>query len=98
MHASLLSFLSVPLALPALVLASTATVLADGQSQKYRNNGCEIERKIDDSGKSETKVDCKPGYGRAYVGTGKEEFRQGGCEIKREWKANGEYKEEVKCK
>ncbi len=72
--------------------------LADSQSQKYRNNGCEIERKIEHDGKSETKVDCKPGFGRAYVDTGKEEFRQGGCEIKREWKANGEYKEEVKCK
>lgn len=93
MHASLLSFL------PALlVLASATAALADSQSQKYRNNGCEIERKIENDGKSETKVDCKPGFGRAYVGTGKEEFRQGGCEIKREWKANGEYKEEVKCK
>jgi hypothetical protein len=91
--ASLLSFM------PALlILASAASVLADSRSQKYRSNGCEVERKFDDDGKSETKVDCKPGYGRAYAGAGKEEFRQGGCEIKREWKPNGEYKEEVKCK
>jgi hypothetical protein len=93
MKASLLSVM------PALlVLASAASALADGRTQKYRSNGCEVERKFDDDGKSETKVDCKPGYGRAHVGAGKEEFRQGGCEIKREWKPNGEYKEEVKCK
>lgn len=91
--ASLLSFM------PALlILASATSALADSRSQKYRSNGCEVERKFDDDGKSETKVDCKPGYGRAYAGAGKEEFRQGGCEIKREWKPNGEYKEEVKCK
>jgi hypothetical protein len=93
LKASLLSFV------PALlIMASAASALADSRSQKYRSNGCEVERKFDDDGKSETKVDCKPGYGRAYAGTGKEEFRQGGCEIKREWKPNGEYKEEVKCK
>lgn len=93
MKASLLSFV------PALlILASAASALADSRSQKYRSNGCEVERKFDDDGKSETKVECKPGYGRMYVGAGKEEFRQGGCEIKREWKPDGEYKEEVKCK
>lgn len=93
MKASLLSFM------PALlILASAASALADSRSQKYRSNGCEVERKFDDDGKSETKIDCKPGYGRAYAGAGKEEFRQGGCEIKREWKPDGEYKEEVKCK
>lgn len=87
------------LALSALVfVASTGPSLADGRTQKYRSNGCEIERKVDDDGRFESKVDCKPGQGRAYSGAGKEEFIQGGCEIKREWKPNGEYKEEVKCK
>jgi hypothetical protein len=55
-------------------------------SQKCRNKGCEIERKIDDDGKSQTKLDGKPDIGRACVGT-KKELRQGGCEIKREWTA-----------
>jgi hypothetical protein len=94
MKANLLSIV------PALLFAvSVAPALADSRTQKYRSNGCEIERKFDDD-KYETKVDCKPGYGRARLngGSGKEEFRQGGCEIKREWKEDGEYKEEVKCK
>lgn len=77
--------------------ASIGPGLADSRTQKYRSNGCEVERKVD-HGKFEIKVDCKPGHGRAHVGAGKEEFVQGGCEIKREWKRDGEYKEEVKCK
>lgn len=81
-----------------VIVASVGPSLADGRTQKYRSNGCEIERKVDDDGRFETKVDCKPGQGRAYFGAGKEEFIQGGCEIKREWKRDGEYKEEVKCK
>jgi hypothetical protein len=82
-----------------MLAISALPSLADGRTEKYRSNGCEIERKFDDD-KYETKVECKPGYGRARFGgaAGKEEFRQGGCEIKREWKADGEYKEEVKCR
>jgi hypothetical protein len=91
------------LVVPALVFVASISTsigpgLADNRTQKYRSGGCEIERQVDSDGKFETKVDCKPGYGRGYFGAGKEEFVQGGCEIKREWKRDGEHKEEVKCK
>jgi hypothetical protein len=87
------------LVMSALVfVASVGPSLADGRTQKYRSNGCEIERKVDDDGRFEAKVDRKPGQGRAYFGAGKEMFIPGGCEVKRERKRDGEYKEEVKCK
>ena len=60
----------------------------------------EAERKYGDTGKYESKVECKPGRGVTRLssgGEGKEEFRRNGCEVKREWKRSGEYKEEVKC-
>jgi hypothetical protein len=80
-----------------LGILAASSALADDRAEKYRSNGCEVERKYD-SGKVESKVECKPrGFIGAYRGSGKEEFRQGGCLIKREWKQNGEYKEEVKC-
>jgi hypothetical protein len=82
----------------AVLLMSVLPSLADSRTEKYRSNGCEIERKLERDGKVETKVDCKPGYSRARIGSGKEEFRYGGCKIKREWKEDGEYKEEVKCR
>jgi hypothetical protein len=82
----------------AVLLVSTMPSLADSRTEKYRSNGCEIERRFDSNGKSETKVDCKPRLDRVRGGSGKEEFRYGGCEIKREWKEDGEYKEEVKCR
>ena len=88
---------------PSIVLAvaflgGMASANADGRTEKYRNGGCEVERKYD-SGKFESKVECKPGRGAARLsaGEGKEEFRRNGCEVKREWKPNGEYKEEIKC-
>lgn len=87
-------FLVAPVAL-ALAGAFTSG-FADSRSQKYRSNGCEIERKSDDGGKFESKVECKGG-GPARFGEAKEEFRQGPCLIKREWKKDGGYKEEVKC-
>lgn len=85
------------LALPiVLILAAAASpVAADGRSQKYRSNGCEVERKTDGL-KYESKIECKGG-GPARFGEAKEEFRQGPCLVKREWKKDGEYKEEVKC-
>ncbi|HYC65254.1 MAG TPA: hypothetical protein VEC14_11035 [Reyranellaceae bacterium] len=78
-----------------LVALACTPALADSRSEKYRDGGCDVERKFD-SGKMESKIECKPRYG-ANAGSGKEEFRRGDCLIKREWKANGEYKEEVKC-
>ncbi len=85
------------LALPmVLILAAAATpASADSPSQKYRSNGCEVERKADGS-KYESKVECR-GSGQARFGEAKEEFRQGPCLVKREWKKDGEFKEEVKC-
>ncbi len=81
----------------ALLLLASSGALADSLTEKFRSNGCEVERKFDD-GKVESKVECQPrGFGGARFGNGKEEFRRGGCEIKRGWKQNGEYKEEVKC-
>jgi hypothetical protein len=81
-----------------VVLALPATALADSRSEKYRSNGCEVERKVEGQGKMESKVECKPRFDGARFGSGKEEFRRGGCEVKREWKENGEFKEEVKCR
>jgi hypothetical protein len=85
---------------PSIVLAITflggmASAVADGRTEKYRSGGCEVERKYN-SGKYESKVECKPGA-RLSAGEGKEEFKRNGCEVKREWKKNGEYKEEIKC-
>ena len=79
-------------------LGGMASATANDQTQKYRSGGCEVERKYD-SGKYESKVECKPGRGAARLsaGEGKEEFKRNGCEVKREWKPNGEYKEEIKC-
>lgn len=79
-------------------LGGMASAMADGRTQKYRSGGCEVERKYD-SGKYESKVECKPGRGatRLSAGEGKEEFKSNGCEVKREWKQNGGYKEEIKC-
>jgi hypothetical protein len=81
-------------------LAGMASATADDRTQKYRSGGCEVERKYGDTGKYESKVECKPGRGVTRLssgGEGKEEFKRNGCEVKREWKQNGEYKEEVKC-
>jgi hypothetical protein len=80
-------------------LGGMASATANDQTQKYRNGGCEIERKYGDTGKYESKVECKPGRGgtRLSGSEGKEEFKRNGCLVKREWKQNGEYKEEVKC-
>ena len=80
-------------------LGGMASATADDSTQKYRSGGCEIERKYGDTGKFESKVECKPGRGgtRLSAGEGKEEFKRNGCLVKREWKQNGEYKEEVKC-
>lgn len=80
-------------------LGGMASGIADDRTQKYRSGGCEVERKYGDTGKYESKVECKPGGGvaRFSAGEGKEEFKRNGCEVKREWKQNGEYKEEVKC-
>ncbi len=79
-----------------LVLAvAFAPAHADSRSQKYRSNGCEVERKTDGT-RFESKVECKDG-GPARFGEAKEEFRQGPCLVKREWKKDGEYKEEIKC-
>jgi hypothetical protein len=88
---------SIVLAVACLVGMASAT--ADDRTQKYRSGGCEVERKYGDTGKYESKVECKPGRGAARLsaGEGKEEFKRNGCEVKREWKQNGEYKEEVKC-
>ncbi len=76
--------------------------VADSRTEKFRSRGCDIERKYDDDGKFEEKIECKPGAyrGRDRQGarSGKEEYRRGNCEIKREWKEDGEYKEEVKCR
>ena len=89
---------------PSIVLAvallgGMAPAVANDQTQKYRSGGCEVERKYGDTGKYESKVECKPGRSgtRLSAGEGKEEFRRNGCLVKREWKQNGEYKEEVKC-
>jgi hypothetical protein len=76
-------------------LGGMASAVADGRTEKYRSGGCEVERKYN-SGKYESKVECKPGA-RLSAGEGKEEFKRNGCEVKREWKKNGEYKEEIKC-
>ena len=81
-------------------LGGMASATADDRTQKYRSGGCEVERKYGDTGKYESKVECKPGRGVTHLssgGEGKEEFRRNGCEVKREWKQSGEYKEEVKC-
>jgi hypothetical protein len=80
-------------------LGGMASAIANDQTQKYRSGGCEVERKYGDTGKYESKVECKPGRGgtRLSAGEGKEEFKRNGCLVKREWKQNGEYKEEVKC-
>ena len=74
---------------------------ADSRTEKFRDRGCDVERKYDKDGKYEQKVECKPGRHHAFRDgrrAGKEEYRRGRCEIKREWKEDGEYKEEVKCK
>jgi hypothetical protein len=87
------------IALAVAFLGGMASATADDRTQKYRGGGCEVERKYGDTGKYESKVECKPGRGAARLsaGEGKEEFKRNGCEVKREWKQNGEYKEEVKC-
>lgn len=87
----------------AIALFGWATqAVADSRTEKYRSGGCEIERKYDEDGKFEKKVECKRGYRDglypAWRGEGKEEFSRGGCEVKREWKKDGEFKEEVKCR
>ena len=89
---------------PSIVLAvallgGIAQALANDKTQKYRSGGCEVERKYGDTGKYESKGECKPGRGgtRLSAGEGTEEFKRNGCLVKREWKQNGEYKEEVKC-
>ena len=89
-----------PVALALAFLGSAAPGLADDRTEKYRSNGCAVERKFGDDGKYEAKVECKPGnrFARTGGSAGKEEFKQGGCEIKREWKQDGEYKEEIKCR
>ena len=93
MKAGVLSAASI---LTLVILAAPG--LADSRSEKYRSSGCEIERKFDDDGKFESKIECKPGRGQARLGDdAKEEFRQGGCKVKREWKKDGAYKEEVTC-
>ncbi|TAJ40193.1 MAG: hypothetical protein EPO67_00450 [Reyranella sp.] len=86
-------FSGLPVAL--IVAAAASPAVADDRSQKYRSNGCEVERKADGF-KYESKVECKGG-GPARFREAKEEFRQGPCLVKREWKKDGEYKEEVKC-
>jgi hypothetical protein len=89
-----------PIVLAVALLAGMASAAADDRTQKYRSGGCDVERKYGDTGKYESKVECKPGRGVTRLssgGEGKEEFKRNGCEVKREWKQNGEYKEEVKC-
>jgi hypothetical protein len=84
------------------LIGGALEAVADSRTDKYRSRGCDIERKYDDDGKFEEKIECKPGaHGisdRLGPRSGKEEYRRGNCEIKREWKENGEYKEEVKCR
>jgi hypothetical protein len=89
---------ALPIVLAVAFLGGMASAVADGRTEKFRSGGCEVERKYD-SGKYESKVECKPGRGAARLsaGEGKEEFKRNGCEVKREWKPNGEYKEEIKC-
>ena len=67
------------------LLGAMPSAIANDRTQKYRSGGCEVERKYGDTGKYESKVECKPGRAgtRLSAVEGKEQ--------------NGEYKEEVKC-
>lgn len=69
---------------------------------EYRDGNCKVERKRENDGDFEEKIDCKGGYygghGRHARSEFKEEFRDGHCKVKRELQKDGDYKEERKCR